>query len=151
MRSGIMLLRRREMQNHWGKLGVFVAVGLASVIVAAGSLLAGRQQDDGAYLDGVRGTWGCGPCTGIGMGNCGGYSAGAQTCAYGEGGCNGDCASKCPEGSSNEYCMGLLGSCTVTWVTCSTMSTYKCVTAPYPARCQCTVSGTAGVCSRSDC
>ena len=137
------------MQDCSGKLGTAVAVGLALLVVGVCGVLTGERQDD-AYLDEVRGS-ATGPCISWCSSKCGGLVIGSNTCAFDGGGCSGSCATKCATGAKHEYCAGIIGACTPTWVFCSSLNTYKCVSAPYPTRCQCTVSGVAGACSRGDC
>jgi len=57
-----------------------------------------------------------------------------------------------PEGDPDEYCAGLIGSCTANDVHCSRILTYKCSPGAFdPHHCGCTEWGVDGWCWRNDC
>lgn len=100
--------------NEYVKVGMLLISLLGIAVALPGTLGLYPDTADEAFLKEVWGGWtGNGPCTGIGMKNCGGFYNGETTCHYDEFAmdCMGLCAQGCPSGPKNEYCAGLMGSC----------------------------------------
>jgi len=92
-----------------------------------------------------------GPC--LNMGACGG-AGGGGTCHLDPemGKCVGTCAAYCPPGPDDQYCFGLVGSCTITVGNCSRIEKYTCLPGWEPVpHCRCVHTGWGGWCVRQTC
>lgn len=124
---------------------VFICLGVI------GFLMDGKSANAGV-LDKIVGGCGSGPC--ISWSECGGVGGGMGTCAYDGFKCSGNCPSFCPIGGSrNQFCLGLIGSCPISVVSCSENQKYKCWTRQFgpPENCTCTEWGFDSDCTRTDC
>ena len=125
------------------------------VLLVIGSGVYYLAGDHEGFLREVKGSssWFCGPCTDLGSAQCG-SDAPSDNCMYDQEklGCVGSCDDYCPRGSKHEWCVGLIGGCTITYVSCNSLYARECK--PYfygPPTCSCSRNIGAACGSRSNC